>query len=83
MFTDPSPIAILASAFLAGIALSILAFLTPDFVQAIRDLRRPGPLLSDDRTARAVERAISRRIYPTLAILGVVAIVIALFAFSI
>lgn len=80
MFTDPSPIATAASAFLAGIALSILAFLAPDLFHAVRDLRRPRSLLPDDR---AVEHAISARVYSTLAILGVVAIVIALLAFSI
>jgi hypothetical protein len=81
MITDPSPLAIAAGSFLAGIAFAILAFLVPDFVQGIRDLRRPRPLFPEDRAARAVERALAMPIYIALSILGVTSIAVAVLVF--
>jgi uncharacterized protein (DUF2236 family) len=84
MASDPSSLAlaIAAGAFLAGIAFAILAFLVPDLLRGIQDLRRGRSLLSDDRTARAVERAISARTYVALSILGGAAVVIAVVVLS-
>lgn len=76
------PLAIATGAFLTGIAFAVLAFLAPDLIQGIRDLRGPRPLLPVSRVNRDMERLLSARIFITLSILGIASLLVAVLVFT-